>query len=239
MMLKSPAYSLIKRRNIFLKSPVQIVNSYRAPPGEASAVQPPSLVDTEFKVLVVNSSQEMAKEITMQLTLSLPGCSIMYAPTIALAKWIVSRRHLDLVVSSPMLPDGSIARLQEVLQRSKTPPNVVVVGAARDSNLKLLGNSRYQFAALHTMGQLPTSHPAPVGEKSKNIGQSIKSLGADLRNDLNNPLQEIVAMVFVARSGGDDAPLMQQALNAIDNAARNMAQVVKGLEDKIRLAVHD
>ena len=64
-----------------------------------------------YSVLVINSSQEMAREITKELTLGIPGCSIMYAPTIELARWIIKRRAIDLVVSCPVLPDGSIIKL--------------------------------------------------------------------------------------------------------------------------------
>ena len=83
---------------------------------------------------------------------------------------------------------------------------------------------------------------APVvksGGPDKQIStETISSLGADLRNDLNNPLQEIVAMLFVAKAGGPVANgPTAQALDAIDRAAKNMASVVKTLEDKIRRAV--
>ena len=61
----------------------------------------------------------------------------------------------------------------------------------------------------------------------------MKNLGADIRNDLNNPLQEIVAMVFVAKASGQ-SETADKALEAISNAAQNMAVVVSTLEDKIR-----
>ena len=74
--------------------------------------------------------------------------------------------------------------------------------------------------------------PLPIIHKRK-VDESIKNLGADIRNDLNNPLQEIVAMVFVAKATEESATT-NNALEAIDKAAQNLASVVKGLEDKIR-----
>jgi len=232
MYLKPHSPSLIKRKNIYLKAPTATV------PVGSQANRPFPATDGGFKVLVVNASQEMAKEITLQLTLSLPGCSIMYAPTISLARWIIARRQLDLVISSPILPDGSITLLQGVLHKSKSPPNVMVVGTANESSPKLLGSSSYKMAAFRRLGSTEYSKPSAFMLPRRQVEESIKTLSADLRNDLNNPLQEIVAMVFVAKANGCLSASMQLALTAIDNAARNMAQVVKGLEDKIRQAVH-
>jgi len=65
----------------------------------------------------------------------------------------------------------------------------------------------------------------------------ISSLGADIRNDLNNPLQEIVAMAFVATSSDGLSPIAEEALSAIQRAATNMSSVVNSLEDKIRSVV--
>lgn len=67
-----------------------------APPAQIE--QP--IASSEVNVLVINDSQDMAKEMSMQLTLALPGCSITYAPTIELAKWILGRRSINLVVSA-------------------------------------------------------------------------------------------------------------------------------------------
>ena len=73
---------------------------------------------------------------------------------------------------------------------------------------------------------------APIIHKRR-VDESVKNLGADIRNDLNNPLQEIVAMVFVAKASGQ-SETADKALEAISNAAQNMAVVVSTLEDKIR-----
>ncbi len=199
--------------------------------------------DEEHVVLVINSSQEMAKEITLQLTIAIPACSIMYAPTIELAKWILSRRTIDLVVSSAILPDGNISRLKDLFATMKSAPDVVVVGDLSSKNTEIFRNSGYEFSEIRRLGA-PTGpvinriHPKPtVNREGTALNRSIKTLGADLRNDLNNPLQEIVAMVFVAQASGAASPTTGQALEAIDRAAKNMADVVKGLEEKISKVV--
>lgn len=179
-------------------------------------------------VLVINSSRSMAREITIQLTLSMPGISIMYAPSVHVAALLLARRHVDLVVSSPVLPDGTVEDLQSSLEDLETPPDVVVVGNFKHPNSDMLGNKLYEMSILRRL--------AGSGKSSK-IGTKISSLGADLRNDLNNPLQEIVAMVFVAQSIAGSKTVhsnTKQALTAIEKAAHNMAQVVNNLEEKIR-----
>ena len=199
--------------------------------------------DEEHTVLVINSSQEMAKEITLQLTLAIPACSIMYAPTIELAKWILSRRSIDLVVSSAILPDGNISRLNDLFATMKPAPDVVVVGDLSSKNTEIFRKSGYEFSEVRRLGapegpKINRVYPkVEVKPEGGTLQRSIKTLGADLRNDLNNPLQEIVAMVFVAQASGAASPTTGQALEAIDRAAKNMADVVKGLEDKIKRVV--
>ncbi|RIL08829.1 MAG: hypothetical protein DCC75_07970, partial [Proteobacteria bacterium] len=186
--------------------------------------RPQPVPDKEFKVLVINSSQELAKEITMQLTLHLPGCSIMYAPTLELAKLILKKRVIDLVVSCPILVDGSISKLQEILKSSKSQPSLVVFGKAEESLAQLFSDADYRLN--------------PSVKSQPPVNQRIKSLGADLRNDLNNPLQEIVALLFVAKNkGNENAPIINQALDAIGKAAKNMAGVVKSIEERLLCAV--
>lgn len=87
------------------------------------------------------------------------------------------------------------------------------------------------------VAELPTpiskSRLAPsIREEASRVDPRIRALGADLRNDLNNPLQEIVAMVFVAQATGGLAQPTNQALEAIDRAAKNMATVVSKLEEE-------
>ncbi|WKZ57593.1 MAG: hypothetical protein QY326_02710 [Bdellovibrionota bacterium] len=194
---------------------------------------------SEAAVLVLNASREMATQMTMEITARLPGCSIMYAPSIALAKLIVARRRIDLVVSSPVLPDGGVQRLREALDTLPNPPDLVVVGD-RASVLPLVGNpSRYQLAATRPLAapSNPKQQLLDFERRGHPFQETIKSLGADLRNDLNNPLQAIVAMVFVAKAASGASSTTLEALEAIDDAAKNMARVVKGIEGKILGAI--
>ena len=197
----------------------------------------PSVTNEEFAVLVINSSHDMAKEITLQLTLGIPGCSIMYAPTIELAKWILKRRKIRLVVSSPVLFDGGINRLKDTLEDLDAPPEVVVVGNMNINSAELFSKSRYEFSSYRRIGaNRSESAPVKPEQRPRKLETTIKLLGADIRNDLNNPLQEIVAMVFVAQNSAQSAQT-EQALTAIDTAAKNMSNVVNALEEKIRGAV--
>ena len=106
------------------------------------------------------------------------------------------------------------------------PPDVVVVGDLTARSAETFGSLGYRLSATHRLGT--------QAQDSSQVQRAIRSLGADLRNDLNNPLQEIVAMVFVAQAGGEAAATTRQALAAIDGAAKNLAKVVGGLEEKIR-----
>lgn len=226
------APSPIKRKNIVLKN------------GETHSHN--VIKRSDCQVLVINSSDSMAKEMTHQLTVALPGCSIMYAPTLELARWILNRRNIDLVVSSPMLPDGSISKLSGALANSSAQPDLVVVGPVNPKLRIELQHGQYAATTCRTLGTQHARPPALLHTPKKKRDLTVSSqetsiceLGADLRNDLNNPLQEIVAMVFVAQQAqaSEISPSTQTALDAIDQAAKNMAEVVKNLEGKIRLAV--
>ncbi|MFM1847111.1 MAG: hypothetical protein RL417_585 [Pseudomonadota bacterium] len=199
---------------------------------------PTALPSEDCTVLVVNASHQMAKEITMELALQIPGCSIVYSPSIEIAKLMLSRRRINLVVSSPILPDGSVEKLRGVLEKLENAPDVVVVGAMSARNAELFTEGGYEFSSMRRIGR-PSEASGPVINRRGQppIDRTIKDLGADIRNDLNNPLQEIVAMVFVAQAGHTVSPATEQALKAIDQAAKNMAKVVNRLEDKIRDAV--
>ena len=235
-----------KRRYINAASISQSEKPAPAPAPETTPETQAQIAPSDLNVLVINDSHDMAKEITMQLTLALPGCSITYAPTIELAKWILNRRKISLVVSSPLLPDGGIAKLRDSLQKLQSPPDVVVVGDSALRNTEIFKDSRYEFAAVRKIGAR-SELPAPIvrsiavhsvrEDAPPQVDTRIRALGADIRNDLNNPLQEIVAMVFVAQAAGELAQPTSQALEAIDKAAKNMAQVVSKLEDKIFGAV--
>jgi len=220
-----------RRRNVVLGSLGEEIVHSKVPEPFAA----PSNESIDFTALVVNASHDMAKEITLQLTLGIPGCSIVYAPTIELAGWILRRRKIDLVVSSAVLPDGGVAKLKPVLDTVAEAPNLVVVGDLSVQNAEILGGGNYEFRAVRKLSKI--ERPTRNSSKQPLIQATIRSLGADIRNDLNNPLQEIVAMIFVAQASAKNESTTEQALAAIDRAAKNMASVVNGLEGKILQAV--
>ena len=188
-----------------------------------------AVVDTFRTALIINASRSMAESMNDEVAQALPGCHVVYAPTIATARCVLSRGKIDLVVSSMILPDGNVSKLNDIFSKMDSPPTVIVVGNVYERPLEVLRESGYQCASLQT----------PNGEVSNadNLSSSLQVLGADIRNDLNNPLQEIVAMVFVAQSDNESNELLDQALGAIEKAAKNMANVVSNIEDKIRGAV--
>lgn len=206
-----------------------------APPSLLSMVQKTS----DASVLVINASHEMAKEITLQLTLQMPGCSITYAPTAGLAKLILGRKKIDLVVSSHILPDGPVDKLREALSLLPTPPDLVVVGQINIRSAQSLTAAGYEHSSIRKLLPAPPQKGTerPIIHKRR-VPETVKSLGADIRNDLNNPLQEIVAMVFVAKASGQ-SETAEQALEAIEKAALNMAKVVGNIEGKIHDVVSD
>lgn len=227
----------IKRKNIVLEpsnqsDEMRLIASKPAP-------NVSELPNTEVcSALVVNSSYTMAKEITLALTLRMPACAIMYAPTLQLARWILQRRKVDLVVSSGILPDGNVSALVPTFEKMETPPDLVVVGNLSEKSAERLENSGYLFNTVRHLGDIKQTKLGGKPNAEPQVLQSkIKELGADLRNDLNNPLQAIVAMVFVAQSANQVNPSTIQALEAIDRAAKGMAAVVNKLEEKIRGAV--
>ena len=183
--------------------------------------------------LITNASHGMAKEITIQLSLAMPGCSLIYAPTIGIAKLILKKRTVDMLISSPMLPDGPVDALKSELEAIDPPPPLIVVGDKSELDVNVLRRSAYKVSRIERFSKKQA--PAQVSPTPKTkIAEKVKLLGADLRNDLNNPLQEIVAMVFVAKSAVDKNQTTELALDAIDRAAQSMAVVVTALEDKIR-----
>lgn len=196
----------------------------------------PALPGSEVSVLLINASHDMAKEITLQLQLAIPGCSIMYAPTLALSECILKKRKIDLVVSSSILPDGGIKRLRESINALSYDPDVMIVGEIQADSENEFTKLGYHYVTKKKLALQPSyMSSTPIIHKRK-VDASIKSIGADLRNDLNNPLQEIVALVFVAQKQ-TTKNVTTSALEAIDTAAKNLAQVVRGIEDKIRSAV--
>jgi signal transduction histidine kinase len=190
-------------------------------------------VQTGANVLVINASQDTAREITLELSRTLPGCSILFAPTLQLALWILNRRTIDIILSSATLPDGHLSKLHESLEVMSPPPELVILSDLTTTRADLGSHPGYRFVELR---RVQSSKPYAVASKESGATQ-ISSLGADLRNDLNNPLQEIVAMAFVATSSTGLSPVAEEALSAIQRAAANMSTVVNSLEDKIRSVV--
>jgi signal transduction histidine kinase len=185
-------------------------------------------------VLVINASQDMAQEITVELSRTLPGCSILFAPTLSLALWMLKRRSIDIILSSAILPDGPLSKLHESLQHISPPPELVILSDLTTTRSNLGSHPGYRFVELR---RVPSQQPYSPAASAPQSQQEISSLGANLRNDLNNPLQEIVAMAFVATSSEGLSPVAEEALSAIQRAATNMATVVNSLEDKIRSVV--
>ena len=190
-------------------------------------------IQTGATVLVINASQETAQEITLELSRTLPGCSILFAPTLQLALWILKRRSIDIILSSAVLPDGPLSRLHESLECLSPPPELVILSDLTTTRADLGSHPGYRFVELRRVQSHTPYAPTPV---NPHVTQ-ISSLGADIRNDLNNPLQEIVAMAFVATSSDGLSPIAEEALSAIQRAATNMSTVVNSLEDKIRSVV--
>lgn len=226
-----PAFT---RKNIVLNNGLSEHNSDSLLPSKHNA---PDVA--ECNVLVINADHEMAKELTLQLSIQIPGCSIVFAPTLALAKLMLRRRKIDFIVSSAILPDGSLRDLEQIICKIEQRPNVLVFGAMNMGQTDSFRDANYEIAGFRRFEQAdPRQANLPLGPQNKSadkLQKHISTLGADIRNDLNNPLQEIVAMVFVAQAASADPdPNIQQALTAIDNAAKNMSEYVNELEGKIR-----
>jgi hypothetical protein len=201
-----------------------MINSERA----ILPVPKTKLAPADYNVLVINASAAMAKEITLAITTKMPLCSIMYAPGVDVAAWLLKKRKIDVVVSSPMLPDGGVEKLVPVCASLSPSPDLVIVGEPEPEQIKILSS----------FGRVHDAHgyfsPNNSGGQGAPLEDPFKKLGADLRNDLNNPLQEIVAMVYVAKAGDQISPITVQALEAIDKATKGLAETVQGLEDRLR-----
>jgi hypothetical protein len=217
--------------------PARLDNLHHLPPptqtdSHTVAFQNKTLVREGGTVLVINASLEMARELTVELTNTIPGCNILFAPTLSTALWILKRRCIDIILSSSVLPDGPLSRLHEFLEQMTPPPELVVLSELGTTRSHMDSHPGYRFVELRRLALLKTPEAEPREESEK-----ISALGADLRNDLNNPLQEIVAMAFVAQASQGLSPVAEKALSAIERAAGSMATVVEGLEEKIRGAV--
>jgi len=194
--------------------------------------QTPIVAPEGCTVLVINASQSMAHEITLELSRTLPGSTILFAPTLSLALWILKRRQINLILSSAILPDGALGTLHQFIELMSPPPELVVISDLHSTRAELGSHPGYRFVELRRVS-------TRQGEERQVMQSRISELGANIRNDLNNPLQEIVAMAFVAHSSQGISPMAEEALSAIQRAAGNMADVVNRLEDQIRVVVSD
>lgn len=192
--------------------------------------RPPVVAPDGCTVLVINASQSMAHEITLELSRTIPGSTILFAPTLSLALWILKRRRINLILSSAILPDGALGTLHQFIELMSPPPELVVISDLHSSRAELGSHPGYRFVELRRVS-------TRQGDEPQVMQTRISELGANIRNDLNNPLQEIVAMAFVAHTSQGLSPMAEEALSAIQRAAGNMADVVNRLEDKIRVVV--
>ena len=179
--------------------------------------------DQTPKILILNGSAEMAKIVTAELQRSVPDAKLMYAPSLAIAEWLIKSRRFHLIVSDTLLPDGNISRLNPVFATLEHLPDLIVLGELEFKGKQKLLDKTYSLRKIS-----PVKHD----ERSK-----LAEVGADLRNDLNNPLQQIVAMAFVARNAQGGSDLTSEALSAIEVAAQSMAGVVWGIEEKLLQAL--
>ena len=179
----------------------------------------PQPTNATFTVLVLNANREMANEITKQMAQEVDECSIIYAPTIELAKLLLRKHRVDLVVSSPILPDGHITKLQPLLESLQPPPDLVVFADEDKRGLVFFEGPRYHFVSVRQV------------ESTANH-ERLSGVSQEIRDSLNNPLQEIVALVFVAHTT-QNSPSTNQALVAIEKAAQKMAGIVWGLEEQL------
>lgn len=221
----------IKRRFVVIHS-----HSENESQGALSSHEANSHEVFDSNVLIVNSSFVMAKEITLAITLKMPLCSIMYAPGLEVAAWLLKRRKIDVVVASPMLPDGGIEKLMPLCETLSPPPDVVIVGKPDADQIPRLA----KFGKAHDSTQYFRDgfRKVQVATSIQPKADTVKQLGADIRNDINNPLQEIVAMIYVAKAGRELSPVTVEALEAIDRAAQGIASTVKGIEDKLRSSLN-
>ncbi len=181
-----------------------------------------------YSVLVLNANRQMANEITTRLAERVEDCSIVYAPTLELAKLLLKKGTIDLVVSSPILPDGHITKLQPLLESLSNPPDVLIFADIEKKSIRLFESANYHFLSIR---QVNSQTNDLVIDKTKEENP-ISLLSADIRDQLNNPLQEIVSLIFVARSASTSLSTAH-ALDAIESAAQNMATMVWGLEERL------
>jgi hypothetical protein len=157
------------------------------------------------EILVIGADIKEADLIAHELKAYAPDCQIYYSPNLQLSASILSRKEIELVITNNLIAKDFSDQLEYLILRATSYPKLLV--------LDNLGESENSSG-------LNSDHD-PIAE-----------LGSDLRDKLNNYLQQIVSFVFAAQnSSGRDSTA---ALSYIDKAARDMANTVSGIEDQIR-----
>ena len=192
----------------------------------------PEKAAKNYSVLVLNANRQMANEISARLAEHVDDCSMVYAPTLELAKLLLKKGDIDLVVSSPILPDGHITKLQPILESLQNPPDVLIFADSEKKSIRLFESTNYHFLSIKQVNS--EAEPLTVEKcvKLSDETDALSHISADIRDALNNPLQEIVSLIFVARSAPASFST-ERALDAIEAAAQNMATMVWGIEDRL------
>lgn len=197
---------------------------------------------TKPSVLVVNSSNVMAGAITKQLSITCPDCTLLYSPSLALAGWMLKKRKINLIIANEVLPDGGIDKLKTIVSGLEDPPDILVVGRSVHRSVLALTGAGYHMVKRKKLeiaaSDINYSYKNP-DKDTISLKNRLTSLGADLRNDLNNPLQEIVTMAYIAKQDSLSNTMTEEAIFAIEKAANQLAGTVSGLEQRIVRAVVD
>lgn len=185
--------------------------------------------ENRTSVLVLGVAEKLATPLMENLKSQDEFGQILFAPTLGVAEWLLLKRPVSLVISTAHLPDGELKDLKKLLYRMIDIPSLIVLGSHDDVAQEIAVAQRRKAPPLVHRKMHKLDAPA--------LTQSIKVLGADLRNDLNNPLQEIVTMIYVAKMGGVDASVAREALAAIEKAASQMASVVGSFEGRMHSSI--
>jgi hypothetical protein len=90
-----------------------------------------------------------------------------------------------------------------------------------------MANARIDLIPLDLLGE-------PANDDNL-IKTSIRRIGAALRHNINNPLQEILALTHVVQAGASS----DEAIDALQRAATGLAQRVSRIEEEMLRAVEE
>jgi hypothetical protein len=177
------------------------------------------------KILVVNGDSVLASQVMVQLKQLGSSVIPLFVPSLKAAQLMLRRSSFDLIIGSAMLPDGPLTGLEQDLQKVKNPPPVIVVDTIEEAAEVPL-DQEYRFAKLRHIKRSLYQHDIEISQSllthDRYIDSVLHEVSTDLRDKLNNPLQEIVAMVYVARNAPSETALVHSALQAIERAAQEM-----------------